>query len=159
MTSEFDRFKTEGNRLLKAGEIEMAVVLYTSAAAAAESSRQAAIALGNRSLAQFRLENLAAAKADAEACIARDPTYEKGQARLRAADYELEHGPGSSSSNSSSTGGGGGGAAKPEAELTDKVRRDLVELGFSFPGSSPPVRKTEKGLVHMGRHSLVIQSR
>ena len=61
MTSEFDRFKTEGNRLLKAGEIEMAVVLYTSAAAAAESSRQAAIALGNRSLAQFRLENLAAA--------------------------------------------------------------------------------------------------
>ena len=50
MTSEFDRFKTEGNRLLKAGEIEMAVVLYTSAAAAAESSRQAAIALGNRSL-------------------------------------------------------------------------------------------------------------
>ena len=111
MASEFERFKNEGNRLLKAGEIEMAVILYTSAAAAAESSRQAAIALGNRSLAQFRLENVLAAKADAEACIARDPSYEKGKARLRAADYEMQHG---------GTGGSAAPAAKPRGPLTDE---------------------------------------
>ena len=135
MASEFERFKNEGNRLLKAGEIEMAVILYTSAAAAAESSRQAAIALGNRSLAQFRLENVLAAKADAEACIARDPSYEKGKARLRAADYEMQHGGTGGSAAAKPT-----KPAKPRAPLTDKEKRALRRKELSKSSGDSTLR-------------------
>ena len=93
---EFVRLKGEGNTLLDVGELQGAIEKYTEALVASqgisdykECCKAAAIALGNRSLAQLRLGNAQKAMEDGMRCKARDPTYHTAQLRIDEANKVL----------------------------------------------------------------------
>ena len=82
-SARFERLTRRGHDLRKIGKFQHAIVKYTEALAEAGSNdKAAAIALGNRSLAQLLAGNAEKAKMDGEASKARDPTYSMAQVRI-----------------------------------------------------------------------------
>ena len=103
LSPAFERRMEKGHELLAIGRAQHAIVLYTEALAIASSDdRAAAVALCNRSLAQFKAGNFRKAKEDGEASLARDSTYLPAQACIDDATQALSPG---------GDGGGDGGVA------------------------------------------------
>jgi heat shock 70kDa protein 1/2/6/8 len=80
--AEANRLKDEGNKAFTSGDFAKAVELFSSAIALDASNH---ILFSNRSGAYLSLKDAAAARKDADSCIALNPTWAKGHSRLGAA--------------------------------------------------------------------------